>query len=130
MANIDPQVVVEIIGLIGIAVTAGVTPIVVPAIRDRLEERPRRNQQVTGGEVPRSPDSEVKADDRGTDRPQTTGDEAYLIYTVERGDTVGKIARRYNTTVGVVVRINDLPDPDLLVPGDELLIPRGSLRDT
>jgi hypothetical protein len=129
MANIDPQVVVEIIGLIGIAVTAGVTPIVVPAIRDRLEERPRRNQQVTGGEVPRSPDSEVKADHRGTDGPDS-GDEAYIIYTVERGDTVGKIARRYNTTVGVVVRINDLPDPDFLVPGDELLIPRGSLRDT
>ena len=101
MANIDPQVLVAIIGLIGIIGTAVVTPIVVPAIRDR----------------------------RGTDRSRT-GDEAYIIYTVERGDTVGKIARRYNTTVEVVMLINDLPDPDLLVPGDELLIPRGSPRDT
>ena len=79
--------------------------------------------------MPRSPDLEVKADDRGTDRSRT-GDEAYIIYTVERGDTVGKIARRYNTTVEVVMLINGLPDPDLLVPGDELLIPRGSPRDT
>ena len=129
MANIDPQVLLAIIGLIGIVVTAVVTPIVVPAIRDRLEERPRRNQRVAGGEVPRNPDLEVKADHRGTDGPHT-GDEAYVIYTVERGDTVGKIARRYNTTVEVMVLINDLPDPDLLVAGDELLIPRGSPRDT
>ena len=46
---------------------------------------------------------------------------AFLVYTVQRGDTLGGIARRYNTTVAAMMELNSLKS-DLLSIGQELLI--------
>lgn len=45
-------------------------------------------------------------------------------YTVKRGDTLSAIAERFDTTVRALVRANDLDDPDAIVVGEELRIPR------
>jgi LysM repeat protein len=45
-----------------------------------------------------------------------------FIYTVERGDWVRHIARDFGLQTMTVVWNNDLPDPDFIVPGQELLI--------
>jgi len=46
-----------------------------------------------------------------------------FLYTVRRGDTLWALAQRWNTTVSHIRDSNNLSNPDLLVPGDELLIP-------
>lgn len=44
------------------------------------------------------------------------------IYTVQKGDTLWKLAKRFNTTVDELVAANDIENPDLIYPGDRLII--------
>ena len=44
-------------------------------------------------------------------------------YTVAAGDTLAKIARRFEVSVETLVWANDLADPDLVVAGAQLIIP-------
>lgn len=44
-------------------------------------------------------------------------------YTVQRGDTVSEIARDHGVSVSDLVEFNELANPDLIHPGDVLLIP-------
>lgn len=48
------------------------------------------------------------------------------LYVVERGDTLVRIANRFATSVGSVVSANTLANPDLILVGQELLIPQGT----
>lgn len=45
------------------------------------------------------------------------------IYVVEHGDTLWKIAKKYNTTIDTLVQINDIDNPDVIKPGQKLIIP-------
>lgn len=45
--------------------------------------------------------------------------------TVRRGDTLKALAARYDTTASSIARINDLPDPNLIFPGQRLVIRQG-----
>ncbi len=47
---------------------------------------------------------------------------AHIVYTVEAGDTLGGIARRFNTTVEAIMELNNLSS-DLINIGQELVIP-------
>jgi LysM repeat protein len=44
-------------------------------------------------------------------------------YTVQSGDTLATIARRFNTTVEALQSINNLPDRNALRVGQRLVIP-------
>ncbi|MEW5960842.1 MAG: putative glycoside hydrolase, partial [Chloroflexota bacterium] len=44
-------------------------------------------------------------------------------YTVQRGDTLSSIARKYGVTVKDLVEANDIIKPDLIFPGQKLVIP-------
>lgn len=44
-------------------------------------------------------------------------------YIVQRGDTLSFIARRYNTTVQAIAELNDILNPDLIHPGQRLILP-------
>ncbi len=46
-------------------------------------------------------------------------------YTVQEGDTVYSIARRFNTTPEAITQFNNLANPDSLVVGQTLQIPSG-----
>lgn len=50
---------------------------------------------------------------------------ASTTYTVQAGDTLSAIARRFGTTVEAIVAANNLTDPDLIQVGQELVIPQG-----
>lgn len=45
-----------------------------------------------------------------------------FLYEVKKGDTLAKIAARFNTTVQLIVRANKINSPDLIIPGQLLKI--------
>ena len=51
---------------------------------------------------------------------------ATSTYTVQAGDTLGKIAARSGTTVSELLRLNGLSNPDVLAIGQKLKVPGGS----
>ena len=46
-----------------------------------------------------------------------------IQYVVVKGDTLSKIARRYGTTVDILVELNHIKNRDLIRIGQVLLIP-------
>lgn len=47
-----------------------------------------------------------------------------VIYMVQKGDSLWKIAKKYRTTVANIVAVNDIENPELIYPGQKLLIIR------
>lgn len=45
------------------------------------------------------------------------------IYSVQAGDTLWKIAKKYNTTIEVIAKINDIENPNEIKVGEKLIIP-------
>jgi LysM repeat protein len=45
--------------------------------------------------------------------------------TVQRGDTLGRIAADNSTTVDAIVKLNNIANPDRIFPGDVIRIPTG-----
>jgi len=50
--------------------------------------------------------------------------------TVQRGDTLGRIARDNATTVTAIVKLNNIDNPDRIYPGDVIRIPSDATGDT
>ncbi len=50
-------------------------------------------------------------------------DETAFRYQVQRGDTLSSIAKRYGITVAELIAANDIPNPNLIYPGQKLIIP-------
>ena len=48
--------------------------------------------------------------------------ERTVVYRVKQGDTLSHIARRYGTTVKRLERLNHIENPDLIYPGEKLII--------
>lgn len=48
---------------------------------------------------------------------------AHVEYVVKKGDSVYKIAKRYRTTMRAIILGNNLRNPNLIYPGQILIIP-------
>ena len=56
--------------------------------------------------------------------PQPTGEPGPTeTYTVQPGDSLADIAALYSTTVEELLRLNDLPEPNLLYSGQTIVVP-------
>ncbi|MDD4774701.1 MAG: LysM peptidoglycan-binding domain-containing protein, partial [Eubacteriales bacterium] len=53
----------------------------------------------------------------------------YLIHTVVPGDTLGKIARQYDTTADAIAELNGIVNKNIIAVGDQLKIP-GTAAET
>lgn len=49
-------------------------------------------------------------------------DQKEIVYTVVRGDTLSQIALNYGTTVNSIVSLNNIPNPNLIFPGQKIII--------
>jgi len=45
-----------------------------------------------------------------------------VIYTVQPGDSLWTIAKRFDTTIDRILMVNDIEDPDVIYPGQKILI--------
>lgn len=52
------------------------------------------------------------------------GTPTMTIYIVQRGDTLWNIAKKYNVTIEAIVQTNNIANPDSIMPGQQLVIPR------
>ena len=50
----------------------------------------------------------------------------YINYVVKSGDTLSQIAARYGTTVSIIAEINNIPNVNLIYPGQVFRIPYNS----
>lgn len=48
-----------------------------------------------------------------------------MTYTIQRGDTLSALAKRYNTTVSALKNLNGIRDINKIYAGDTLLLPEG-----
>lgn len=59
-----------------------------------------------------------------TATPVLPGDfDSSIVYTVQAGDTVSKLAQRFGSTIEAIARVNGLSDPGLIYVGQTLVIP-------
>ncbi len=56
--------------------------------------------------------------------PKLVEDDYFTTYIIKKGDNLYEIARRYNSSVDVLLNANGLEKDDYLYPGQELLIPK------
>jgi hypothetical protein len=78
------------------------------------------------GDSSPSPGATASAGASGTPAPPTpTPGPTLQVYVVEAGDTMSRIAVRFGIPLTVLVEANaeNIPNPDLLKPGDEVFIP-------
>lgn len=60
-------------------------------------------------------------DEPAIEEPEESSDEP-VTYVIQSGDTLSEIAARYNTTVGRLVEVNGIDNPDLIYPDTILKI--------
>lgn len=48
----------------------------------------------------------------------------YITYTIKKGDTLSSIAKKYNTTVEELVKLNNIKNPHLIITGQKIKIPK------
>lgn len=51
----------------------------------------------------------------------------FRIYTVQKGDTLWQIGKRFGVSAQALAEANHLSDPDSLCPGQRLIIPGASV---
>lgn len=61
-----------------------------------------------------------------TPKPTVMPTRATRVYTVTAGDTLGEISRKFEVDLEELIAANDLPNPDVLEVGQEIIIPGGS----
>ena len=54
--------------------------------------------------------------------PQPTSQPTQVVYTVKKGDTLSAIAKKYGTTYQKIAQDNGIKNPNLIYPGQQLII--------
>ena len=72
--------------------------------------------------VKRQETADVLTDITMEDRKECLPMAGAVIYMVQKGDSLWKIAKKYRTTVADIVAVNEIENPDLIYPGQKVLI--------
>ena len=65
---------------------------------------------------------DVESNNKPKQPAQTVSSEASISYTIQSGDTLNTIAKKFGTTVDDLVRLNNIKDPNLIYAGKSLKI--------
>lgn len=113
MFNWNTDDVLDHIGLV-IEVNGNALTTIEGNVSEKVGQCTRSGITMVGAYRPNYAGSEVKPS------PAPTGS-----YTVVSGDTLSGIAARFGTTVAVLVSANNITNPNLIYPGQVLVIPDG-----
>ncbi len=69
-------------------------------------------------------EKEVLLDAEEVEPAKEATESSLVVYFIRPGDHLWGIAKRFNTTVEDLIKINEIDEPDVLVPGDRLIISR------
>lgn len=69
-------------------------------------------------------EKKVLSDIRESEQAESFPTASIVVYTIQPGDNLWKIAKRFNSTIEELVSINSIEDPDNLVSGDKLIVSR------
>ncbi|MCI9016725.1 MAG: LysM peptidoglycan-binding domain-containing protein [Clostridia bacterium] len=69
-----------------------------------------------------SNNDEIPAPDETDNNNEQENETNTEYYIVKKGDTLGSIANRYNTTVNELVKLNNIENPNLIYVGQKILI--------
>jgi N-acetylmuramoyl-L-alanine amidase len=86
----------------------------VPVTGEEEEKEGREGREVKKGKERKKP-PEVKS--------SASPAPAFAVYTVRKGDTLGKIARRHSTTMAALLKLNKMKLKDPLYSGRKLKVP-------
>lgn len=75
-------------------------------------------------DVQRQETVDVVTDITVEDRKENLPMAGAVIYMVQKGDSLWKIAKKYCTTVADIAAVNEIENPELIYPGQKLLIVR------
>ncbi|MCB0562040.1 MAG: LysM peptidoglycan-binding domain-containing protein, partial [Phaeodactylibacter sp.] len=85
------------------------TPLPTPPVKDRPPVSPPKPETKPTTPTPPAPENPVKPDEGFGEQPTAPPAPPAVVYhTVEKGDTLYNISRRYNTTVEDVKKLNGL----------------------
>lgn len=74
---------------------------------------------------------ELKVPKPGSAKPSApTPGPGTKVYVVKQGDTLSSIARKFNTSVGTLQKLNNFTNPNQLKAGLKILVPAGSAPQT
>ncbi len=74
------------------------------------------------GTVQRQNLAELVTDIRWQEEKECKPMAGAVIYTVQKGDSLWKIAKKYRTTIEDIVAVNEIENPDLIYSGQKVLI--------
>ena len=63
-------------------------------------------------------------DEIQSDGEREAQDYSIILYIVKKGDTLWNIAKEFGSTIDDIVRANGIEDPNVIMPGQKLFIPR------
>lgn len=66
----------------------------------------------------------TKVDEAPLDERKMAAQPSMIVYYIQNGDTLWGIAKKYLTTVGDLLKVNGIDNPDALEVGQQLLIPK------
>lgn len=88
---------------------------------DLLEVRGRIKVEI---EISKTFTKEALMDVEETEEGEKNPGASIVVYVVQPEDTLWKIAKKFNTTIEELVKINSIEEPDKLVSGQKLIISR------
>jgi uncharacterized membrane protein/LysM repeat protein len=97
----------------------------------QTEARPSPAPVPSPTATPTAPEATgVLAEEQAPEPPEEAAEasqtQQYQVHMVVRGEYLSAIATGYGVPLNAVIAANDLEDPDLIYPGQEILIPAGS----
>ncbi|MCC5890199.1 MAG: LysM peptidoglycan-binding domain-containing protein, partial [Alkalibacterium sp.] len=94
----------------------------------KSEEKPEPKPEPKP-EVKEEPKPEVKPEPKPSPAPAPKADEKPIVYVVKSGDTLGRIAQTYNTTVARIASLNNITNVNRLSVGQVLAINEAGLSE-
>ncbi len=86
---------------------------------------PLTRTPVPTADVSAAPSSAATDEPEPSEEPVATAgpDGTPLVHVVQRGESISLIAQEYGVTIEAIIELNELANPNVIVPGQELLIP-------